>query len=61
MTFEQWWQANYEDGFTTVSGAMKLAFKEVAEKAWNAAYDKGFEYGCSKPGLFCSCQADVGC
>ena len=60
MTFEQWWQANYEEAFKNLGGALKLSYKEVAEKAWDAAYSKGYEHGCSKPGLFCSCQADVG-
>jgi hypothetical protein len=55
MTFEEWWQEHYEAAFSNVGGALRLAFKEVAEKAWEAAYNNGYEHGCSTPGLFCTC------
>ena len=64
MTFEQWWEDTHYAKFVSFPGAMQLAFKEIAKSAWDAGhtsgYDKGYECGCSKPGLFCSCQADVG-
>ncbi len=37
MTFEQWWSENYEGKLHSgnVAKVVELAFKEVAENAWN--------------------------
>lgn len=37
MNFEQWWNENYEDKLHggNVTKVVELAFKEVAENAWN--------------------------
>ena len=33
MTFEQWWKETYEGRISNIP-IMEIAFKEIAEKAW---------------------------
>jgi hypothetical protein len=42
--FEKWWTINY--GMWNLStNALELAFKELAEKAWEAGHDVGHNEG----------------
>lgn len=41
--FEAWWADAYGLAFNNVPGAMRLAFKEVAEKAWKASRAEALE------------------
>jgi hypothetical protein len=45
--FNSWW-ATIEPGFSEVQPVLMLAFKELAEKAWNEGYDEGREDGCAE-------------
>ena len=38
MTFEEWWTENWKTN--GLPGIMNMAFKEIAEKAWNAATEQ---------------------
>lgn len=40
MTFEQWFDKTYPEG-SLGPVVIRLSFKEVAEKAWNAGYSEG--------------------
>jgi hypothetical protein len=43
--FEKWWQETYETPFSSMGGALKLGFKEVAQAAWTEAYTLGYRKG----------------
>lgn len=38
MSFEEWWEVNWST--TGLPGIMNLAFKEIAQKAWDAALEQ---------------------
>lgn len=38
MTFEEWWEVNWRTN--GLPGIMNLAFKEIAQKAWDAATEQ---------------------
>ncbi len=40
--FEEWW-ATMEPGFRELQPVMMLAFKELAEKAWDNGFDCGWD------------------
>lgn len=43
LDFEPWWKKNYEEALEDMPGAMQNAWREVAEKAFKAGYDKGYD------------------
>lgn len=46
MTIEEWFDKEYpESTFASHMQVIRLSLKEVAQKAWDASYDIGFEDG----------------
>jgi len=43
LDFEPWWKKNYEEALEDMPGAMQNAWREVAEKAFKAGYDEGYD------------------
>lgn len=43
MTFNEWFDKHYPEGTLGQVGAMRLAFKEVAEKAYYYGLGRGFD------------------
>ena len=50
MTFDEWFDKEYPEG-TLGPIVIRLSFKEVAKKAWDAAYAEGYDTCMAHNGL----------